>query len=165
MLLSSIQLAAYLKCGDHIKLKWSKSMSTIHPQLLNDSHVLGYFPLCHLLLENDASYPWFILVPKRENISEIYQLSAADQQQLMLESSALGEGLMAALKGDKLNVAALGNIVPQLHVHVIVRYKTDAAWPGPVWGKRPAKEYDELELIQLKDKFKQLALPNFTSIG
>ena len=95
-------------------------MSTIHPQLLNDSLVLGNFPLCRLLLAKDANYPWFILVPNRDNISEIYQLSVADQQQLVVESSALGECLMTALNGDKLNVAALGNMVPQLHVHVIV---------------------------------------------
>jgi diadenosine tetraphosphate (Ap4A) HIT family hydrolase len=140
-------------------------MSMIHPQLLNDSLVLGHFPLCHLLLAKDANYPWFILVPKRKNISEIYQLSAADQQQLMLEASALGECLMTALKGDKLNVAALGNMVPQLHVHVIVRYKTDAAWPDPIWGKVPAKEYDEIELIELRDQLKKLALPKFTNAG
>ena len=138
-------------------------MSTIHPQLLNDSLVLGYFPLCHLLLAKDANYPWFILVPNRDNISETYQLSAADQQQLMVESSALGECLMTALKGDKLNVAALGNMVPQLHIHVIVRYKTDAAWPSPVWGKVPAKVYDELELFELREQLKKLALANFTS--
>jgi diadenosine tetraphosphate (Ap4A) HIT family hydrolase len=138
-------------------------MSTIHPQLLNDSLVLGYFPLCHLLLAKDANYPWFILVPDRDNISETYQLSAADQQQLMVESSALGECLMTALKGDKLNVAALGNMVPQLHIHVIVRYKTDAAWPSPVWGKVPAKVYDELELFELREQLKKLALANFTS--
>jgi diadenosine tetraphosphate (Ap4A) HIT family hydrolase len=147
------------------KTKWSKPMSTIHPQLLNDSLVLGHFPLCHLLLAKDASYPWFILVPKRENVSEIYQLSAIDQQQLMVELSALGEYLMVALKGDKLNVAALGNMVPQLHMHVIVRYKTDAAWPGPIWGKAPAKVYDELALIELRDQLNKMALANFTSVG
>jgi diadenosine tetraphosphate (Ap4A) HIT family hydrolase len=140
-------------------------MSTIHPKLLNDSHVLGHFPLCHLLLSKDANYPWFILVPNRDNISEIHQLSVLDQQQLMVESSVLGERLMRALKGDKLNVAALGNIVPQLHVHVIVRYKKDAVWPGPIWGKVTAKTYDEHELIKLKDLLKTLALPNFTNAG
>lgn len=140
-------------------------MSAIHSQLLNDSLVLGHFPLCHLLLAKDANYPWFILVPNREDISEIYQLSAPDQQQLMVESSALGKCLMTVLKGDKLNVAALGNMVPQLHVHVIVRYKTDAAWPGPIWGKVPAKVYEELELIELRDQLTKLVLPDFTSAG
>lgn len=138
-------------------------MSSIHSQLLNDSLVLGRFPLCHLLLVKDANYPWFILVPDRENISEVYQLSAADQQQLMVESSTLGQCLMTLLQGDKLNVAALGNMVPQLHVHVIVRYKTDAAWPGPVWGQVPAKAYSELELKKLTDQLQTIALPIFTS--
>lgn len=140
-------------------------MSAIHPQLLNDSLVLGRFPLCHLLLVKDANYPWFILVPDREDISEIYQLSAADQQQLMLESSSLGGRLMTALQGHKLNVAALGNMVPQLHVHVIVRYRTDAAWPGPIWGKVPAKTYGEFELSELIGLFKQISLPHFSSAG
>ena len=139
-------------------------MSTIHPQLLNDSLVLGTFPLCHLLLAKDANYPWFILVPNRDNISEIHQLSASDQQQLVIESSALGKRLMTALQGDKLNVAALGNIVPQLHVHVIVRYKKDAAWPRPIWGEVPSKVYSSIGLIEMIDQVKKMALPNFTLI-
>jgi diadenosine tetraphosphate (Ap4A) HIT family hydrolase len=139
-------------------------MSTIHPQLLNDSLVLGTFPLCHLLLAKDANYPWFILVPNRDKISEIHQLSVLDQQQLMVESSVLGERLMMALKGDKLNVAALGNVVPQLHVHVIVRYKKDAAWPHPIWGEAPSEVYSSIGLIEMIDQVKKLALPNFTLI-
>jgi diadenosine tetraphosphate (Ap4A) HIT family hydrolase len=139
-------------------------MSTIHPQLLNDSLVLGTFPLCHLLLAKDANYPWFILVPNRDNISEIHQLSALDQQRLVVESSALGKRLMMALKGDKLNVAALGNMVPQLHVHVIVRYKKDAAWPRPIWGEVPSKVYSSIGLIEMIDQVKKMALPNFTLI-
>ncbi|MFT5550009.1 MAG: diadenosine tetraphosphate (Ap4A) HIT family hydrolase [Candidatus Azotimanducaceae bacterium] len=139
-------------------------MNMIHPQLLNDSFVLGCFPLCHLLLAKDANYPWFILVPNKQDISEIHQLSALDQQQLIVESSALGHCLMTALKGDKLNVAALGNVVPQLHMHVIVRYKTDAAWPEPIWGKVTSKVYDEPDLTELKAQLKKWALPNFTAI-
>jgi diadenosine tetraphosphate (Ap4A) HIT family hydrolase len=139
-------------------------MNMIHPQLLSDCFVLGRFPLCHLLLAKDANYPWFILVPNRQDISEIHQLSALDQQQLIVESSALGQCLMTLLKGDKLNVAALGNMVPQLHMHVIVRYKTDAAWPGPIWGKVTSKVYDELELMELKAQLKKWALPSFTAV-
>jgi len=138
-------------------------MSAIHPQLRKDCLVLGCFPLCHLLLVKDANYPWFILVPNRDNISEIHQMSESDQRQLMLESSALGECLMTALKGHKLNVAALGNMVPQLHMHLIVRYKNDAAWPDPIWGKVEAKVYGEFELNVLKNQVKQWVLPNFTS--
>ena len=137
-------------------------MGTIHPQLRNDCLILGRFPLCQLLLAKDANYPWFILVPDRKNIAEIYQLSEADQQQLMTESSALGAFVMERLNGDKLNLAALGNMVPQLHMHVIVRYKEDAAWPGPIWGKVAAKVYSNVELNDLKEKLGLSKLQNFT---
>lgn len=126
-------------------------MSQIHPQLVNDCIVLGRFPLCHLLLMNDKHYPWTILVPDRDNIQEIYQLNEADQHQLLNESSALGKGLMQAFKGDKLNVAALGNVVPQLHIHHIVRFQNDAAWPAPVWGKHPPQLYNDEEVEIMQD--------------
>lgn len=115
----------------------------LHPQLAADCIPIAEAPLSRLLLSKDARYPWFILVPRRADIREIYELSEADQAQLLLESSTLGKAAMQAFAGDKLNVAALGNMVPQLHVHHIVRYKTDAAWPGPVWGQHPAVAYDE----------------------
>ena len=138
-------------------------MAAIHPQLKSDCLMLGRFPLCHLLLTNDSNYPWFILVPDRENITEIYELSEADQIQLMVESSALGAFAMDNLKGDKLNVAALGNMVPQLHVHVIVRYKNDAAWPGPIWGKVAAKSYSDAALDELKEKLGLSKLRDFSA--
>jgi len=93
----------------------------------------------------DSNYPWFILVPDREDITEIHQLNKTDQQQLMSESSALSRIIDKQFNADKINIAALGNLVPQLHIHHIVRYKTDAAWPAPVWGKFPAKSYTEEE--------------------
>ena len=124
-------------------------MSQLHPQLAKDCLPLGQFPLSHLLLMNDSHYPWFILVPARENIQEIYQLKPAEQQQLMRESSALGQAVMALFHGDKLNIGALGNMVPQLHVHHIVRFRTDPAWPAPVWGKLPAQPYEEEALKRL----------------
>lgn len=117
-------------------------MNEIHPQLLKDCMVIGKMPLSHLLLMLDANYPWFILVPERVGIREIYELSMTDQQQLLHESSNLGNALMQGFRGDKLNIAALGNIVPQLHVHHIVRYQNDPAWPAPVWGKVPVRPYD-----------------------
>ena len=121
-------------------------MATIHPLLVKDCQLLGKFTLCHLLLMRDANYPWFILVPDREDISEIHQLSEADQQQLLRESSLLSIAMESAFSPDKLNIAALGNVVPQLHLHHIARYRTDAAWPAPVWGKVPATPYLEYEL-------------------
>lgn len=127
-------------------------MTTLHPQLAQDTVELGRFPLCRVLLMRDANYPWIVLVPDRDGVSEIFQLSEADQQQLMRESSFLARSLENEFAGDKLNIAALGNIVPQLHVHHIVRYKTDAAWPAPVWGRVPALAYDESELRALAKK-------------
>jgi len=94
----------------------------------------------------DANYPWFILVPDRENITEIYQLNEKDQQQLLIESSMLSRIIDKQFVADKINIAALGNIVAQLHVHHVVRYKTDAAWPAPVWGKLPAKAYSDEDI-------------------
>ena len=121
-------------------------MAAIYPQLANDCLLLGRFTLSHLLLMRDANYPWCILVPDREGIAEIYQLSETDQQQLLRESSQLSMAMAAAFSPDKLNVAALGNVVPQLHIHHIARYKTDVAWPAPVWGRVAVKPYSEDEL-------------------
>jgi diadenosine tetraphosphate (Ap4A) HIT family hydrolase len=124
-------------------------MFTLHPQLAHDCFAIGQFPLSQLLLMNDRNYPWFILVPQRENIREIYQLSPSDQAQLWHESAELSEKLARNFNADKMNVAALGNVVPQLHLHHIVRYQHDPAWPAPVWGKVSAVPYseDELQLL------------------
>jgi len=136
-------------------------MSSIHPQLKNDCVILGRFSLCCLLLSKDANYPWFILLPERDSINEIYQLSKEDQIQLLIESSLLGEHIMRIFKGDKLNVAALGNQVSQLHLHHIVRYETDPAWPAPVWGKVAAKPYIEIEFDRLVSKLELSKLTGF----
>jgi len=128
----------------------------LHPQLANDCIVLGEFPLCTLLLANDSNYPWFILVPRRAGVSEIYHLSAAEQQQLMHESSFLAENLADIFAARKMNVASLGNMVPQLHVHHVVRQETDAAWPGPIWGKVPAVPYSEEALHDIRHKLETL---------
>jgi diadenosine tetraphosphate (Ap4A) HIT family hydrolase len=136
-------------------------MAEIHPQLKNDCVLLGRFDLCYLLLANDANYPWFILVPDRDSIKEIYQLSEDDQRQLLTESSLLSGQIMQIFKGDKLNVAALGNQVPQLHVHHIVRYENDPAWPAPVWGQVAAKPYAETELAEIVSKLELSQLQGF----
>jgi diadenosine tetraphosphate (Ap4A) HIT family hydrolase len=116
-------------------------MAELHPQLRKDCLLVGRFPLCRLLLMRDANYPWFILVPDREGIREIFELGEADQRQLLRESSRLSAVLVERFHADKLNIAALGNVVPQLHVHHIVRYRNDPAWPAPVWGRLPALPY------------------------
>ena len=105
---------------------------------------------------HDANYPWFILVPERDNITEIYQLSCEDQWQLTQESSYLAQCLAKAFTAEKINVAALGNVVPQLHIHHIVRYRNDPAWPAPVWGKLPAKPYNDKQIAEVVNRLKQV---------
>jgi diadenosine tetraphosphate (Ap4A) HIT family hydrolase len=127
-------------------------MFDLHPQLDKDCLVLGDFPLCRLLLCKDANYPWCILVPRVSDVREIYQLSEDDQRQFIKESSYLSGILNEIYQADKMNVAALGNMVPQLHIHHIARYTTDPAWPGPIWGIVPAKPYSKDELAQTAAK-------------
>ena len=115
----------------------------LHPQLANDCHVIGDMGLSRALLLDDSRYPWVILVPVRADIREIYQLAAEDRQRLLEESCRTGEFLMREFAGEKLNIGALGNLVPQLHVHHVVRSHTDPAWPGPVWGHSAAVPYAE----------------------
>ena len=136
-------------------------MTELHPRLAADCIRLGRFELCHLLLMNDASYPWFILVPDRDGIREIFELDAANRQQLMDESCRLSEFLMSSFKGDKLNVAAIGNLVPQLHLHHVVRFQSDRAWPKPVWGQFPALAYTDMALADIRAKLDAAALAAF----
>ena len=121
-------------------------MFELHSQLQADCVVVGDFPLCRLLLLNDRQYPWFILVPRRDALREVFELSVEDRAQFHLESDVLAQVLNDAFAADKMNIAALGNMVSQLHVHHMVRYRQDPAWPAPVWGKLPAIPYagDEL---------------------
>lgn len=127
----------------------------LHPQLAADTFLVGNLPLCRVLLMNDSHYPWLILVPERAAISEIYQLSAADRQQLWEESDLVSRQLMQLCQADKLNIAALGNMVPQLHLHHIARFKTDAAWPAPVWGKFKAEPYLQTQAEALLKQLRQ----------
>lgn len=126
-------------------------MFKLHEQLEKDCIELGQFELCTLLLMNDSSYPWFILVPERENVSEIYELSDEDQLLLSKESNFLALILKNYFYADKINIAALGNVVPQLHMHHIARYHEDRSWPAPVWGKHEAVKYEEDELNKIFD--------------
>jgi len=113
----------------------------LHPRLKEDCITIGRLDLCQLLMMNDSQYPWFILVPEKPDIKEIYQLSKPERLTLIEESSYLAENLAALYKADKMNIAAIGNLVPQLHIHHIVRYQTDKAWPGSIWGKYDAIPY------------------------
>ena len=131
-------------------------MFALHPQLAKDCHDLGRLALCRLLLMNDANYPWFILVPEREGVREIHELGDADRSRLWEESVLLARALVKGFAPHKLNIAALGNQVPQLHVHHIVRYTHDAAWPQPVWGRQPARPYYGAEAEKLHTLMREL---------
>jgi diadenosine tetraphosphate (Ap4A) HIT family hydrolase len=106
-------------------------------------------PLSDLRLMDDARFPWLLLVPRRPETVEIIDLAPADRLLLLDEIALVSRGLKAATACDKLNIAAIGNVVPQLHVHVVARYRSDAAWPGPVWGTGPAVAYAPAERDKL----------------
>lgn len=129
-------------------------MFALDSRLQQDTLPIGDFPLCRLLLSNDANYPWFILVPRRKDISELFELDSADQLMLWQETTALASKLKQVFSADKLNVATLGNVVSQLHMHVIVRHRNDLAWPGPVWGRHPAKPYAGEEVVAIRERLK-----------
>lgn len=131
-------------------------MFELHPRLREDCVGVADFALCQVLLARDSRYPWVILVPKRAQITEIYQLEEADLQQLGRESARLSQALARHFNADKMNVAALGNLVPQLHIHHVVRYTNDPAWPGPVWGVGTAIPYEKVQLEQRLKELKQL---------
>ncbi|NNC37282.1 MAG: HIT family protein [Acidimicrobiales bacterium] len=118
----------------------------LHPDLARDGIPIGDFPLSRLLMINDAAYPWFVLVPRVPDIKDAYQLEPEQHQHLTEESRALCNALMSAFNGEKMNVAALGNMTPQLHVHHIVRFKNDPAWPGPIWGVQPMTPMTEVQI-------------------
>src|SRR6185503_4986459 len=120
-----------------------------HPQLAQDTAEVGDLPLSRLLVSKDANYPWLLLVPRRTGVGEIIDLDTADRAQLMIEIAQTGAALKAVTACDKLNIAAIGNVVPQLHVHVVARYRSDIAWPKPVWGAAPPKPYDEAARARL----------------
>jgi len=118
----------------------------LDPAFVATSAALGELPLCHARLQQDARYPWIVLIPRRPHLREIEQLSAVDRLALMDEIVVSGAavraiGLAIGLRVDKLNVGSLGNVTPQLHVHVIGRRSGDPAWPGPVWGHSPAAPF------------------------
>lgn len=114
---------------------------TLDPRLAADTHAVIDAPLCAVRLMDDARYPWLILVPRRPGLRELHELSSSDGARLWQESAAVSRALMTITGGHKLNVAALGNVVSQLHVHHVVRFEGDDAWPGPVWGAHPRRPY------------------------
>ncbi len=129
-----------------------KSMFALHEALANDTVEIVRWPICRVLLMNDATYPWVILVPEREGAREFHDLTPQDQTALMAEITHASKAMQDAFSAPKMNVAALGNMVPQLHIHVIARFTDDPAWPGPVWGKVPVRRYEAAELESVLNK-------------
>lgn len=121
----------------------------LHELLVRDTKQVIDLPLSKVLLMNDSNYPWLVLVPRVADIQDIYQLEWNEQQQLLNESSMVSEVMLQTFGGDKMNVAALGNVCPQLHVHHIVRSKGDACWPKPVWGAVEAIPYSGEQLSEI----------------
>lgn len=137
-------------------------MFVLDSRLQQDTLLIGDFPLCRLLLSNDSNYPWFILVPRRADIVEVFELTAEEQLQLWHETTALSQLLKVTFNADKLNVAALGNVVSQLHMHVIVRHRADPAWPAPVWGKLPAQPYTQAGFSKVLERLRPVLAEDFT---
>ncbi len=120
----------------------------LHPQLAADTHPVASFELSELRLMDDANYPWLILVPRIAAAHELIDLDAMQRHALTDEVDRAARALRDAFHPHKLNVAAIGNLVPQLHVHVIARYENDPAWPAPVWGRVAARPYSPEMLVE-----------------
>ena len=124
----------------------------LHPTLARDTVEVARLPLCRVLLMKDRRFPWLILVPERDSAKDLDELSPEDRAVLIEEIATASGALRQLFQPDKLNVGALGNIVPQLHVHVVARFRTDAAWPGPVWGSGAAEPYTEGDLEETRGR-------------
>ncbi len=124
--------------------------------LARDTVEVGELELCKVLLMNDVQYPWVILVPKISTITEIFELNPKQQRLLMNESNQLLELMAKEFDADKMNVGALGNVVSQLHIHHIVRYQADKAWPAPIWGHSSMVKYSEVALAKMIERLKKL---------
>lgn len=133
-------------------------MFSLHPTLAADTLVIGDLPLCNVLLMNDQHYPWVILVPRQANIREVFDLSEADQLLLWQETNHVAQRMSEYYQANKMNIATLGNMVPQLHMHVIARHHQDPAWPSPVWGKHPALPYPPSNHEKLLSTLRKLLL-------
>jgi diadenosine tetraphosphate (Ap4A) HIT family hydrolase len=136
-----------------------ETLWSLHPQLATDTVPVGDLPLARVLLANDANYPWLILVPRLPGLVELIDLEENAQVQLLGEISAAARALKTNTGCDKLNIAALGNQVPQLHVHVIARRRGDAAWPKPVWGVTPALAYSHGQQAALLTSLRSALAP------
>ena len=128
----------------------------IHPKLEEDSHFIFEFPLSQLRLIPDGENHWFLLIPMKDGMADWSDLSQNDQHQLTDEIDLVCKALKEKINPDKLNVASLGNMVPQLHIHIIARFNDDRAWPGPIWGTQSTKPFNDSDIIKWQDYFKSL---------
>lgn len=133
---------------------------SLHPQLAQDTVAVGDLPLARVLLAKDANYPWLILVPRLPELVELIDLEENAQVQLLGEIASAARALKNITRCDKLNIAALGNQVSQLHVHVIARRHSDAAWPKPVWGVKPPLAYSDDQRASLLQSLRGLLKSN-----
>lgn len=124
---------------------------TLHPQLAKDCIAVGDLPACRVLLMNDRRFPWLVLVPRKDNLRELFDIGVHDYADVMAEIRNAAKHFASLHNAYKMNVATLGNKVEQLHFHIIARFENDAAWPGPVWGVGTAEPYGEKELPEILD--------------
>ena len=129
-------------------------MFKLDDRLAADTVEVTRWPLSRVLLMNDATFPWLVLVPERPGLRDLDDLDAADHQTVMAEITRASRALKETCQPDKINVAALGNVVEQLHIHIIARFRHDPAWPKPVWGMVPAQPYDEDALGETLSRLK-----------
>lgn len=131
----------------------------IDPRLEGDSFEVAQLDLCQVRLHKNASFPWLILIPNRSDVTEIIDLNPSDQSLLMSEIDKASRILKALTAPHKINVASLGNVVPQLHIHVVARFTTDALWPDPIWGRGVHEEYNPVVLQRFLSDLKEAFLP------
>jgi len=131
------------------------SAFVLNRELAADTLSIGRLELCRLLLMNDATYPWFILVPERPGIREIFELETGDQRSLINEIAQVSKAVGEIFGPDKLNVAAIGNLVPQLHVHIVARFHSDPVWPMPIWGRTPRYPYKAAAAAAVRGQVRQ----------
>jgi diadenosine tetraphosphate (Ap4A) HIT family hydrolase len=131
-------------------------MFSLHPQLASDTFFVSNLKISRLLLMNDSNYPWLILVPQKPDLVELTDLAFEEQLEVLREINLIGKILKENFGAEKLNIAALGNMVKQLHIHVIGRFKNDATFPKPVWGNALAKAYDEKVVEEMIKKIQSL---------
>jgi diadenosine tetraphosphate (Ap4A) HIT family hydrolase len=128
-------------------------MFKLDPRIEKDSTFIKDLPLCQVRLQNDSRYPWLVLLPRENGLTEVYELSSDQQAQLMVESSLVSKALAKSTECEKINVANLGNVVSQLHWHVVARFENDLTWPAPIWGIGTSVPWQDQKRAEFIDSF------------